>query len=59
MADVMTIAEAAKQLGVSIDTLKRWDKGGKLRALRSAVGHRVYSLDMIAPFLPKLPEVVK
>jgi len=30
-------------LGVSIDTLRRWDKSGKLPAKRSEGGHRYYS----------------
>ena len=39
-----TIGEAAKYLQVSIDTLRRWDASGKLRAERSAGGHRYYLL---------------
>lgn len=40
----LTIGEAAKQLGISIDTLRRWDKSGKLPAKKSEGGHRYYSL---------------
>ena len=40
----LTIGETAKYLGVSIDTLRRWDKSGKLPARKSAGGHRYYSL---------------
>ena len=39
----LTISEAAKQLDISIDTLRRWDKSGKLPAKKSAGGHRYYS----------------
>ncbi len=39
----LTISEAAKQLGISIDTLRRWDKSGKLPAKKSVGGHRYYS----------------
>ena len=39
-----TISEAAKYLQVSIDTLRRWDASGKLRAERSAGRHRYYFL---------------
>jgi excisionase family DNA binding protein len=39
----LTISAAAKQLGISIDTLRRWDKSGKLHAKKSAGGHRYYS----------------
>ena len=43
MADKdLNISEAAKYLGFSIDTLRRWDKSGKLPAKRSEGGHRYY-----------------
>ncbi|MFH1423527.1 MAG: helix-turn-helix domain-containing protein [Candidatus Nealsonbacteria bacterium] len=42
--ELLTIREAAQFLGVSIDTLRRWDKSGKLVALKKAGGtHRHYS----------------
>jgi hypothetical protein len=37
------IGEAAKRIGVSMDTLRRWDKSGILKSHRaSAAGHRYY-----------------
>jgi len=39
----LSIGSAASYLGVSIDTLRRWDKNGKLHAKKSAGGHRYYS----------------
>lgn len=40
-----TISEAAKFLGVSIDTLRRWDTSGKLVAIRKDGGtHRYYAV---------------
>lgn len=40
---LLTIAETAEFLGVSIDTLRRWDKSGKLVAIRKEGGvHRYY-----------------
>jgi len=39
---LINITEAAKQLGVSIDCLRKWDKNGKLIALRTSGGHRRY-----------------
>jgi putative resolvase len=39
---VYSISEAAKILGVSIPTLRRWEKNGKLPALRTLGGHRRY-----------------
>lgn len=40
---LLSIAQAAEFLGVSIDTLRRWDKSGKLIAIRKNGGtHRYY-----------------
>lgn len=40
---LLTIGQAAKILGVSIDTLRRWDANGKLRPVRlDPSGHRYY-----------------
>ena len=40
-----SIGAAAKYLGVSIDTLRRWDKKGKLSSHRSLGGHRYFLKD--------------
>lgn len=42
MDNLINITEAAKQLGVSVDCLRKWDKSGKLIALRTSGGHRRY-----------------
>ncbi|MCB0866118.1 MAG: helix-turn-helix transcriptional regulator [Solirubrobacterales bacterium] len=34
MAEDLSLGEAAKQLGVSVDTLRRWDSAGKLETTR-------------------------
>src|SRR4030067_3077741 len=40
---LLKISEAAEILGVSIDTLRRWDESGKLTAIRKEGGtHRYY-----------------
>ena len=36
----MRLGEAAKALGVSVDTLRRWDQSGKLETVRDAQGRR-------------------
>ena len=36
-----TVAEAARALGVSIDTVRRWDRAGKLRVERDSANRRV------------------
>lgn len=35
-----TVAEAARALGVSIDTIRRWDRAGKLRVERDSANRR-------------------
>jgi excisionase family DNA binding protein len=41
--EVLTIKAAAEVLGVSEQTLRRWDKAGKLRAKRHPMnGYRLY-----------------
>jgi len=42
MEQLITISEAAKQLGLTKKTLQDWDNDGKLVALRTAGGHRRY-----------------
>jgi molybdopterin-binding protein len=38
---IYTVAEAARALGVSIDTVRRWDRAGKLRVERDSANRRV------------------
>ncbi len=41
---VVTIKDAAKTLGISEQTLRRWDKAGKFRAKRHPInGYRLYT----------------
>jgi predicted site-specific integrase-resolvase len=42
-----SIGIAAKQLGVSQDTLRRWEKVGKIVVERTARGHRRYDLSKL------------
>lgn len=37
----LTAAEAARALGISLDTLRRWDRAGKIGVERDAAGRRV------------------
>jgi len=44
----VTIREAAKMLGVCEATLRRWDKLGKLKAVRHPInGYRLYKVDSL------------
>ena len=40
MATDLSLGEAAKQLGVSVDTLRRWDRAGKLATTRDGNDRR-------------------
>lgn len=35
--ELITISQAAKLLGVHIDTLRKWDKQGKLKSIRVGI----------------------
>jgi molybdopterin-binding protein len=37
----LTIGEAAKAIGVSADTLRRWDRAGRIRTVRDARNRRL------------------
>jgi molybdopterin-binding protein len=43
----LTIGEAARALGVSADTLRRWDRSGKLRTMRDSRNRRLVSAEEI------------
>ncbi len=38
---MLTAAEAARRLGISLDTLRRWDRTGKIRVTRDAANRRL------------------
>lgn len=52
--DLISIGEAASIMDVSIDTLRRWDKSGKLKSTKSPGGHRLYSKLQIELYLTDL-----
>ena len=51
MNRLISINEVSKRLGVSISTLRRWDKAGVLVAERTPNGHRRYDINKINPNL--------
>src|SRR3989338_7937208 len=58
--DLITISEAAEILGVSIDTLRRWDKKGKLSPVKTSdAGYRLYNRAQIELFLNDLFRLAK
>jgi molybdopterin-binding protein len=48
VARALTIGEAAKAIGVSADTLRRWDRAGKLHTQRDERNRRLVPAEEIA-----------
>ena len=48
-----SIGQAAKELGVSRDTLRRWEKNGKIKVERTLKGHRRYNLATLLGASPR------
>jgi len=42
-----TAAEAARILGISLDTLRRWDRAGKIRVDRDSANRRIVPLSEV------------
>lgn len=40
MAKTISLGEAARQLGVSVDSLRRWDRDGSLKTVRDSQNRR-------------------
>ena len=51
MDKLVSIGKAAKILGVSEVTLRRWDEDGKLVSIKTEGGHRRYDISKIRPEL--------
>jgi DNA-binding transcriptional MerR regulator len=49
----VTIGIVAELLDVSLNTLRVWDKSGKLRANRAKNGYRYYNISEIVKFAEK------
>lgn len=57
--DLISIGETSEILGVSIDTLRRWDKSGRFPAEKSDGGHRLYSKARVGIYLKNLLALAK
>lgn len=51
--NLLTISDAAKALDISLDTLRRWDKGGIVKATRSPQNHRLFNPEEIQHVIDK------
>ena len=50
----LTASQAARYLGVSISTLRRWSDAGHLQAYRTPGGQRRFSVEQLDAFLDSL-----
>jgi molybdopterin-binding protein len=41
---LLPVGEAARRLGISLDTLRRWDRDGRIRTERDAANRRLVSV---------------
>ena len=46
-ARLVTAGEAARRLGISVDTLRRWDRAGRIRTERDAANRRLVPVSEI------------
>lgn len=50
---MLTLGDAAKALGVSVDTLRRWDRAGKLETVRDERGRRMVGASEVERLAPR------
>jgi DNA repair protein RadD len=51
VSDTLSVGDAAEYLGISVQTLRRWDSSGKLKSIRHpGSGYRYYRLADLEPF---------
>ena len=53
MGKLLNIKEASVYLNVSQDSLRKWDKSGKLVSFKTSGGHRRYDTDALDEFIGK------
>jgi DNA (cytosine-5)-methyltransferase 1 len=54
MRGYLTIADAAKEIGVSNDTIRRWEKKGLIKASRNEHNYRVFNVNEIKRLYAKV-----
>ena len=55
MEKLITISQAAEKIGVSPETLRRWDKTGKFKSQRHPINnYRVYTSDQVSQFIQEI-----
>lgn len=56
--ELLPPAESAKLIGISRDTLKRWEKKGRITSLRTPEGHRRFRRGDVEALLSVIEPVV-
>lgn len=51
MDKLLTPKEASKLLGVTIDCLRKWERAGKIKCVKTLGGHRRFKLEEIKKIL--------
>lgn len=59
MSKLLTIKQTAEYLNVSTDTLRKWDKSGKLVPLTTTGGHRRYQQEQLDSYIGITKESVE
>ena len=55
MEKLITIIQAAEKIGVSPETLRRWDKTGKFKSQRHPINnYRVIHIDQVSQFIQEI-----
>ncbi|RME53206.1 MAG: MerR family DNA-binding transcriptional regulator, partial [Deltaproteobacteria bacterium] len=52
-AMLVSIGKAAEELGVTVETLRRWEAAGKIEVERTPGGHRRYDLAKLRTLCPR------
>ncbi|MFR0610851.1 MerR family transcriptional regulator, partial [Limosilactobacillus mucosae] len=45
------VSQAAELLGVSVSTMQRWDREGRIKAYRNAANRRYYTQEQLNKYL--------
>lgn len=57
--NLIDISKAARRLGVTIATLRRWDASGKLKSVRTLGNHRHYRIDEIEVIVKRVEKPLR
>lgn len=51
MSKIYKVSQAAELLGVSVSTMQRWDREGRIKAYRNAANRRYYTQEQLNKYL--------